>query len=125
MQTRPKRSEVKIEDTWELETVYPTNDAWEADFQRVSAMQPRLSEHQGQMGDSAQSLLEALKQRDETGEILGRLFVYAYMRLHQDSTDNMYQAMADRVTTLANDVNSATAYQTPEILAIPQERLDA
>jgi oligoendopeptidase F len=125
MQTRPKRSEVKTEDTWELETIYPTNDAWEADFQRVSAMQPSLSEHQGHMGDSAQRLLETLKQRDEAGDILGRLFVYAYMRLHQDSTDNTYQAMADRVTTLANDINAATAYQTPEILAIPQEQLDA
>jgi oligoendopeptidase F len=125
MQTRPKRSEVKIEDTWALETIYPTNEAWEADFQRVSAMQPGLAEHQGHMGDSARSLLEALKRRDEGGEILGRLFVYAYMRLHQDSTDNTYQAMADRVTTLANDINTATAYQTPEILAIPQERLDA
>lgn len=125
MLTRPKRSEVKIEDTWELETIYPTNEAWEADFKRVSAMQPRLTEHQGHMADSAQSLLEALTRRDAAGDILGRLFVYAYMRLHQDSTDNTYQAMADRVTTLANDINTATSYQTPEILAIPQERLDA
>jgi oligoendopeptidase F len=125
MQTRPKRSDVKIEDTWELETIYPTNEAWEADFTRVNAMQPGLSEHQGHMGDSAQTLFEALKRRDAAGDILGRMFVYAYMRLHQDSTDNTYQAMADRVTTLANDINTATSYQTPEILAIPQERLDA
>lgn len=125
MQTRPKRSEVNIEDTWELETIYPTNEAWEADFAKVSAMQPGLLELQGHLGDSAQSLLEALTRRDAAGDILGRLFVYAYMRLHQDSTDNTYQAMADRVTTLANDINTATAYQTPEILAIPQERLDA
>ncbi|HEX6540307.1 MAG TPA: oligoendopeptidase F [Ktedonobacterales bacterium] len=125
MQTLPKRSDVKIEDTWELETIYPTNEAWEADFSRVSAMQPGLSELQGHLGESAQTLLEALKRRDAAGEILGRLFVYAYMRLHQDSTDNTYQAMADRVTTLANDINTATAHQTPEILAIPQERLEA
>lgn len=125
MQTRPKRSDVKIEDTWELETIYPSNEAWEADFTRVSGMQSGLSELQGHLGDSAQNLLEALKRRDAAGEVLGRLFVYAYMRLHQDSTDNAHQAMADRVTTLANDINTATSYQTPEILAIPQERLDA
>ena len=125
MQTRPKRSDVKTEDTWELETIYPTNEAWEADFTRVNAMQPGLSELQGRLGDSAQTLFEALKRRDAAGDILGRMFVYAYMRLHQDSTDNTYQAMADRVTTLANDINTATSYQTPEILAIPQERLDA
>ena len=74
-QTRPKRSEVKREDTWELETIYPTNEAWEADFARVSAMRPGLSEMQGLMGDSAQNLLEGLKRRDAAGEILGRLFV--------------------------------------------------
>ncbi|HEU5347377.1 MAG TPA: oligoendopeptidase F [Ktedonobacterales bacterium] len=125
MQTRPKRNEVKREDTWELESIYPTNEAWEADFARVSAMQPSLSELQGHLGDSARNLLEAFRRRDAAGDILGRLFVYAYMRLHQDSTDNTYQAMADRVTTLANDINTATAYQTPEILAIPQDRLDA
>jgi oligoendopeptidase F len=124
MQTRPKRSDVNVEDTWELETIYPTNEAWEADFAKVSAMQPGLTESQGHLGDSAQALLEALKRHDAAGEMLGRLFVYAYMRLHQDSTDNTYQAMADRVTTLANEINTATAYQTPEILAIPQERLD-
>src|SRR6185312_118369 len=125
MQTRPKRSDVKIEDTWELETIYPTNEVWEADFTRVNAMQPGLSELQGHLGDSAQTLFEALTRRDAAGDILGRMFVYAYMRLHQDSTDSAYQAMADRVTTLANDINTATAYQTPEILAIPPERLEA
>ncbi|MGE5334529.1 MAG: oligoendopeptidase F [Nitrososphaerota archaeon] len=125
MQTRPKRSDVKTGDTWELETIYPSNEAWEADFARVSAMQLGLGEMQGHLGDSAQNLLEAFVRRDAAGDILGRLFVYAYMRLHQDSTNNTYQAMADRVTTLANDINTATAYQTPEILAIPQERLDA
>jgi oligoendopeptidase F len=125
MQTLPKRSAIKTEDTWDLETIYPSNEAWEADFARVNAMQAGLGEHQGHMGDAAQSLLGALKRRDAAGEILGRLFVFAYMRLHQDSNDNTHQAMADRVTTLANDINTATAYQTPEILAIPQERLDA
>ena len=125
MLTRPKRSEVKREDTWELETIYPTNEAWEADFARINALRPGLTEMQGLVGDSAQNLLEALRRRDEVNEVLGRLFVYAYMRLHQDSADNTSQAMADRVTTLANDVNTATAYQTPEILAIPPDRLEA
>ena len=34
----PKRSEVRVEDTWNLEAIYPSVEAWEADFQRVTGM---------------------------------------------------------------------------------------
>src|SRR5262249_23174373 len=46
------------------------------------------------------------------------------LRLHEDTTNTTYQALADRVTTLASEFGTATAYMTPEILAIPQEQLD-
>jgi oligoendopeptidase F len=120
----PKRSEMQIEYTWDLGTIYPSDEAWEQDFKRVSAVLPELAKYQGRMGESAQTFLEALSARDSSGEILGRLFVYAQMRLHEDTTNTTYQALADRVTTLASDFGSATAYMTPEILSIPQERLD-
>lgn len=124
MKTLPKRAEVATEHTWNLETIYPTNDAWEADFARVAALLPGIRAYQGRLADAAASLLEALARRDAAGELLGRLFVYAHMRLHEDSAKSTYQALADRVTTLANDLNTSSAYMTPEILAIPAERID-
>src|SRR5215813_11569974 len=122
--TLPKRSEVQIEYTWDLSTIYPSDEAWEQDFKRVAAALPALSTFQGRLEESAQTLLEALNLHDSTSEILGRLFVYANLRLHQDTTNTTYQALADRVTTLASELGSATAYMTPEILTIAQERLD-
>jgi oligoendopeptidase F len=124
MKTLPKRSEVATEHTWNLESIYPTNAAWEADFSRVSGLLPGIRELQGHVGDSAAILYDALTRRDTAGEILGRLFVYAHMRLHEDSTNSTYQALADRVTSLANDFNTAGAYLTPELLAIPPEQLE-
>jgi oligoendopeptidase F len=124
MKTLPKRSEVATEHTWNLESIYSTNAAWETDFSRVTGMLPGICEMQGHLGDSAASLYDALTRRDRAGEILGRLFVYAHMRLHEDSTNSTYQALADRVTGLANDLNTASAYLTPELLGIPAERLE-
>ncbi|HEX8996694.1 MAG TPA: oligoendopeptidase F [Ktedonobacterales bacterium] len=123
-QSLPKRSEIPTELTWNLSAIYPTDAAWEAEFARVVALMPDVAAFAGKLGESAQTLLEAFTLRDSAGEALGKLFVYAHMRLHEDSANSTYQALADRVTTLANDFNSATAYMTPEILAIPQERLD-
>ena len=123
-QALPKRSEIPTELTWNLAAIYATDADWEAEFARVAALLPGIAAFAGRLGESAATLLDAFSTRDRAGEALGRLFVYAHMRLHEDSANSAYQALADRVSTLANDFNTASAYMTPEILAIPQERLD-
>lgn len=123
--TLPKRSEAQKEYTWNLESIYATDADWQTDFTRVVALLPGLRAYEGRLGESGDVLLEALTNRDNAYEIWGRLFVYANMRMHEDSTNSTYQGLADRATTLANDLNTATAYMTPEILALPQERIDA
>src|SRR5512146_2336878 len=121
--TPPKRSEVPTEHTWNLETIYPTDAAWEADFQRLTAMLPQVASFQGHLAESAQVLLQAFRTRDEATQILGHLFVYAHMRLDQDTANSVYQALNDRATTLANEFSAAAAYLAPELLAIPEARL--
>jgi len=127
MTTAPprKRADVLQEHTWNLESIYPTNAAWEQDFQRVVAMLPQIREFAGRLSTSAKTLLDALSARDAAGETLERVYVYAHMRMDEDTTNNTYQALLDRATTLFSEYGAATAYMTPEILAIPQARLDA
>jgi oligoendopeptidase F len=121
--TLPKRSEVARDNTWDLESIYPSDADWERDFARVAAALPQLAQFQGRLGGGAQVLLDALRTRDQASEVLYRLFVYAQMRQHEDTANSVYQALADRATTLANEFNTAVAYMTPEILAIPEDRL--
>ncbi|MGH2503271.1 MAG: M3 family metallopeptidase, partial [Ktedonobacterales bacterium] len=124
-QALPRRSEIPTEMTWNLEAIYPTDADWEAEFGRVAARLPEVAGYAGRLGESAQTLLAALTARDQIAEALGKLYVYAHMRLHQDSANAVYQALADRITTLDNDFNAATAYIRPDVLAIPQERLES
>ncbi len=123
--TLPKRNEIPKHYTWNLESIFSTDDDWERDFARVAAMIPSLKALEGHTGESGQTLLAALRGRDTAYEVWGRLTVYANMRLHEDSTNSAHQAQADRVATLGNDLHAATAYLTPEILAIPPEQLDS
>ncbi|HEU5438861.1 MAG TPA: oligoendopeptidase F [Ktedonobacterales bacterium] len=124
-QTLPKRSEISVEHTWDLATIYPTDADWEQDFAFIQQMLPKISAYQGRLGESGAVMLEAFKTHDTASEHWARLFVYANMRMHEDSANSTYQALADRATTLGNEMQTAGAYLTPEILAIPQERLDA
>lgn len=121
----PKRSEIPTEMTWNLSAIYATDALWEAEFTRVSGLLPGIAAFAGRLGASAQDLLDALTTRDQAGEALSKLYVYAHMRQNEDSANSFYQALSDRVSTLANEFSATTAFFTPEILAIPQERLDS
>jgi oligoendopeptidase F len=122
--TLPARSELPKAYTWELESIFATDADWESAFARVTAMLPQLAAYAGRMGESAATLLEAIKTRDAAGELLGRVIVYAHMRQHEDTANSTYQALADRATSLAAELGATTSFFVPEILAIPEERLN-
>ncbi len=124
VQTVPQRSEIPVEMTWNLESIFATDKVWEENFTFVSQQIPTLRSLQGSLMQSAQGLNQALRLRDQAGEVLGRLLVYATMRFHEDTRRMEYQALSDRVMSLAAEFGQATAFFVPEILAIPPDRLD-
>jgi oligoendopeptidase F len=125
VQTLPTRSEIPVEMTWDLESIYPTPDDWEKDFNWINDELPKLSAYEGKLSDSAQTLYEALDFDSRLSEVLGRLAVYASMRADEDTANQTNQAREARINMLGAKAGAATAFLTPEILAIPQERLES
>lgn len=119
----PKRSEILTDHTWNLESIYQTDDQWEADFKRLEGMVPEVQQFAGTLGQDGESLLEALQQRDEVGKLLEQLYVYANLRLTENMGNARYQALADRIVTTASHVGAATAFFDPELIAIPDDKL--
>jgi oligoendopeptidase F len=111
--------------TWDLESIYPTPDAWEKDFTWINDELPKLSAYEGKLSNSAQTLYEALDFDSRLSEVLGRLAVYASMRADEDTANQTNQAREARINMLGAKAGAATAFLTPEILAIPQERLES
>ncbi|MCY8346426.1 oligoendopeptidase F [Bacillus haynesii] len=119
----PSREEVKQEDTWRLEDIFPSDDAWNEEFQAVKELLPKLSEFKGRLGHSADDLYEALTYQDKVMERLGKLYTYAHMRYDQDTGNSFYQGLNDKAANLYTQAASATAYMVPEILSIQEEKL--
>ena len=122
-QQLPERHELDARYQWRTEDIYPSVDAWEADFQNVESLLPRLKAFQGKLGESSQTLRECLQLRDQIDEILGRLYLYAGLKNDEDTRNATFQALRDRVMGLSVKFNEASAFIHPEILAIPEEKL--
>jgi len=118
-----KRHDVPAEHKWDLDGVYPTVEAWEADYAKVEAMLPSLTQFQGKLGESSQTLLKALQIRDELSQVMDQVIVFANMKQDEDTANSTYQALAARSYSLGSKVGAAAAFLTPELLAIPTETI--
>ena len=120
----PKRNEIPQEYKWRLEDIYASNDLWEKDYQKVKEMADKLSPYREVMSDNAAKLLECLNLSTEMTRLFEKVYVYAHMKSHEDSTNSLYQGFADRVDSLGVTVNSANSFIVPGILAIPDEKFN-
>jgi len=124
LQTLTKRSDIPKEYTWDLESIFPTNEDWENGFKSLQQRLPELETLKGTLAQSGQALLAVLQKRDELFEKLETLFVYASMRKDEDTTNSLYQGMYDRAMQLVVRASTVASYIEPEILAIPQDTLN-
>lgn len=111
--------------TWALTDLFPTDDAWRAELSRVRGLLPALAAYQGRLGESAATLLAFLRLSDELSRALDALGNYARRKNDEDTRVPAYQEMSAQYMNLAVEVNRTSAFETPEILAIPDETLDA
>jgi oligoendopeptidase F len=121
----PHRSEIPVEYTWRLEDIFDSDQSWNEEFEQVKMLIPKMSQYKGTLGNSAETLLAALKFQDHLLYRLGKLYTYAHMRYDQDTTNSHYQALNDRAKRLYTDAASEMSFIVPEILTISEEKLQS
>ncbi len=120
----PKRSEVDKKYTWDLTDIYPTDEDWERDFEKFSALPEKIAAYKGRLGSSADTLLEFLKLSDEISVLCDSLANYAQRKSDEDTTVSKYQAMTARLMNGYVAINSAGSFETPEIIAIDDDTME-
>ena len=121
MQQYKQRSDIPDRYKWDLETIYPDTEAWEADFTKAETMSKGFREYAGTLSQNPESLLEALTAKDQLWLIAEKLYVYARMHKDEDNTDARYQAMTDKIQSLLAKISTELSFFVPEILQMPED----
>ena len=119
-----KRSEIPVEDTWALEDLYITDEAWEQELKTLSEDEKVLTSFAGKLGESAEKLyayMEKTEMVNAKAELLGN---YCMRKADQDTREATYQSMVGRFMSVVVALSAATSFETPEIMAISEETLD-
>jgi oligoendopeptidase F len=119
----PARKDVKTEDTWDLGSLFRSDDEWEKAFAAWEKQIPRYEKFRGTLGDGPEALAKLFRfdcEFDEAGERLGS---YAHLKTTEDMADSRYQRMSGRYDHAATLAGEAASFIRPEILALPDKKL--
>lgn len=118
------REQQKIENTWAIEDLYKTDEAWGEDSRQLEKMIEDFTAFRGHLKDSGSRLLEMLDAYSEMNQLGEKIYVYANQKLHENTGNGKYQQMSGESQVIMTMLNSATAFVVPEILGIPEELLE-
>ena len=121
----PTRQELAVEDTWATEDMFVSDEAWEAELASLAADQEEIVSFAGRLGESAKTLFDYLTVMEKLDVKISLLANYCMRKSDEDTRNSVYQAMVGKFRSVMVRLGAAGSFETPEIMAISDEQLDA
>ncbi len=119
------RKEMDPKFQWDLKDIYPSVAAWEEAYKAAREAVKELSSLSGTLGESKEALKEGLDKIYAVTEPVELIYLYAMLMKSGDNSDPEAQALEGKAMNLYVALQTALSFVDPEILAIPEETLNA
>jgi oligoendopeptidase F len=121
-----ERSEVDVQDQWDVGAIYPDFESWVKDFEQAnrSAQKPKwpeLTAFKGRLNEGPEGILSYLQSMFSTSQHISRLYTYAHLRHDEDIANDQFKRAHSQATSLLHDFNEETAWFEPELLSLSDE----
>jgi oligoendopeptidase F len=118
------REEIPAEYKWDFTAIYPNWEAWETAMKETEAKMEAYAARKGTLASGPQALLDASLASDEIGKLAFKLYRYPQLQRDVDMRNQEIAGRFQRVSALFAKFGVATAWFTPELLAIPQATVE-
>jgi hypothetical protein len=115
------RKNAPTDSTWNAESVFANWDAWQAEFETLSAEMSGHEKYVGVLAGSPATLADWLELYTGQRRRLMPLLIYARMATSVDSNDMTAKGKLGLVTGAIGKFSGATAFAEPEMLALGAE----
>ena len=110
------RQEIDKKYKWDLSVIYPSVEAFDADYALAEQKVAAFKAHAETMTASAEALYRALCDMSAVEQLIERLWEYASLSFAVDTSDNSAQALNSKVRNLAVAAGEASWFVSPYIL---------
>ena len=120
-----QRNEIEEKYTWDLSTIFPTDEAFETELAQVSKELKNASNLAGHLLDSAESLLTTTEIQLDLMRRIEKLYSYAHMKNDQDTRVAKYQEYQAKGMTIYSEFGQTFAFYEPEFMEITEDQYQA
>ena len=122
--TREEQERKYPEYTWDLTTILKSDEAFEEAFKSIEAKIGEEKKTKGHLGESAETLYEALSLEDELGTKLEKVYVYAHLKQDQDTANDKYTGLEGVHINLLLNI-ACMEFLVPEILQLDEATIQS
>ncbi len=119
------RSEIPVEETWDLSQMFADDDAWLSAADSAPAEIEKVAAYRGRFSEGPSVMREALDAYYALQEKLGKFFVYAALRKDEDQTNADSLARYDKAIQVSVLAGEMLSFVTPELVAVSPEEMAA
>ncbi len=119
-----KRSQVPVEDTWNLEDIYPSMEAFEADRQKIVEISDKIAAMKGRICESGASLYELYTLDQRLSEYFEKTYGYVMRLADADTKNTENQSFRMRMAAFATGISEKLSFVEPELLTGLSTKLD-
>jgi len=117
------RAEVPIAETWNINDIFPTPEAWEQELRALASIVASITQYKGRLQEGAAVLLGCLEAQEALQKRATKVFAYASLNLSADGTNPAYQAMAGKAGAIGAEIQAETSFVQSEALTLPDGTL--
>ena len=110
---------------WDFTHMYASDEVWEAELDALVKDLDKIKAIEGTLGASREAFKAGIDTVNGLAERLERLYIYANLHRCADGSEPKHQEMDGKATSAYVRFSTALAFFDPEILAIPEETLNA
>ncbi|MFK5883145.1 MAG: oligoendopeptidase F [Candidatus Izemoplasma sp.] len=109
---------------WKLDRLYKTAKDWEKEYDSVKSIISKIGDFSGKLGDYEVFLSYYQMQKDLAVKFL-KIYQYAALTYDLDRKNTENGARVQQMGFLHADLQKATSFESPELLALGKEKVDS
>ena len=111
--------------TWDLEVLYKDIESWEQDFAKISELAENFASYKGRLSESPAVLKQAIEASDTFDRLAEKVYCYAHLKSDENTSINTNRARVERVKAKFAELSPLESWFDPEIMAIPEEKMNS
>lgn len=120
-----ERSEVKKEDTWDVESIYRSIKDWQEDYDDCRSKITNLEEQKDTFLKDSKHFKDFILLSDNVERQLEKIYVYANLRNNEDTTNTTYQELLGKGLNLYQEYSEKTNFVVPLILKEDKKKIES